>query len=181
VLELRLERDWPWFGGRMCYTDIWFLDHESSEGAACQCDSDIPSPRVCFENKYYSCGCIAETDLFPLTDSRLLGKVSVRVPHNPSEVLRRLYPSGIGIKNMATVPENPLFEDNWSIVIANSSVARPRTHRSAASWWIVIAIIVALLICAGVLVSYRLYGKRRSGYGPAPQTDDDLPQFVIGE
>ncbi|KAF4728416.1 hypothetical protein FOZ62_030480, partial [Perkinsus olseni] len=45
VLELRLEPDWPWFGGRMCYTDIWFLDHESSEGAAYQSDSDVPSSR----------------------------------------------------------------------------------------------------------------------------------------
>ncbi|EER11828.1 hypothetical protein Pmar_PMAR002675, partial [Perkinsus marinus ATCC 50983] len=51
-------------------------------------------------------------------EAKLLGNVSVKVPHNPLGVLRRLYPSGIDIKNMAPVPKNALFEDDWSIVIA---------------------------------------------------------------
>ncbi|EER11829.1 hypothetical protein Pmar_PMAR002676, partial [Perkinsus marinus ATCC 50983] len=36
VQELRIEGYWPGTEDRMCYTDLWFLDHESSEGANCQ-------------------------------------------------------------------------------------------------------------------------------------------------
>mmetsp|Transcript_11708 Transcript_11708/g.9737 ORF Transcript_11708/g.9737 Transcript_11708/m.9737 type:complete len:87 (+) Transcript_11708:1-261(+) len=64
VGELRIERYWPGTEDRMCYTDLWFLDHESSEGADCHCDWNVPSPRVCIENPYYSRGCIAEADMF---------------------------------------------------------------------------------------------------------------------
>ncbi|KAF4677295.1 hypothetical protein FOZ60_017452, partial [Perkinsus olseni] len=81
--ELRIEGYWPGTEDRMCYTDLWFLDHESSEGADCQCDPSIPSPRACFENKYYGTGCFPKADLFPLTESRLLGKTSVKVPNDP--------------------------------------------------------------------------------------------------
>ncbi|KAF4685939.1 hypothetical protein FOZ60_005918 [Perkinsus olseni] len=124
----------------MCYTDLWFLDHESSEGADCQCDPSIPSPRACFENKYYGTGCFPKADLFPLTESRLLGKTSVKVPNDPLGVLRRLYPAGIDIKNMAPVPENPLFEDDWSIVIANTPAAHELLSEHNTLWWSIVAI-----------------------------------------
>ncbi|KAF4652171.1 hypothetical protein FOZ61_009873 [Perkinsus olseni] len=178
--ELRIEGYWPGTEDRMCYTDLWFLDHESSEGADCHCDSIVPSPRACIENKYYSRGCISEADLFPLADSTLLGKVSVKVPNDPLGVLRRLYPAGIDIKNMAPVPKNPLFEDDWSIVVASSPTAmqQPRGHTTL--WWFVAVVIVAILACLCIPKLYRCFVKRRrAGYALPKRTDDSTQEFVI--
>ncbi|KAF4728415.1 hypothetical protein FOZ62_030479, partial [Perkinsus olseni] len=130
-------------------------------------------------NKYYSRGCISEADLFPLADSTLLGKVSVNVPNDPLGVLRRLYPAGIDIKNMAPVPKNPLFEDDWSIVVASSptAVEQPRGHTTL--WWLVAVMIVAILACLCVPKLYRFIVKRRGEYALPKRTDDSTQEFVI--
>ncbi|KAF4671825.1 hypothetical protein FOL47_001198 [Perkinsus chesapeaki] len=115
--EIRIEQFAD--GRRTCFVDLWFTTREATPNSGCTCDDDVPSPRMCFNSFDAKRGCFAEEDIFPLTKGLLSNTVEVEVPKNAEKVVKRMYPDGVGIENLAAVPVNVFFEHGWIMVVAN--------------------------------------------------------------